>query len=187
MTANPSKPKRHPLPRLWMRIADALRLARRFEIRLEMSLEDALGLIQELEMKMYSKEEVSIGYDINTQIPSEPGAFTIRRIQTANNEEAFLKGHVQEEENMIVTVVSGKVFPSAQVVFLILFAPLLLPVMLLGTIILQTWWAVVGAVLLLVGYLFLFQTLFTAPKSLREKFIHHLQTAASERVTTHDC
>lgn len=39
MTLDLSKPKRHPLPRLWMQLADTLRLAKPFLFRLELDLD----------------------------------------------------------------------------------------------------------------------------------------------------
>jgi hypothetical protein len=193
MTANPSKPKRHPLPRLWMQLADTLRLARRFEIRLEMSAEDALEHIHEIQELGQRDEASSIRYQVKAPIANQPQSFIVRRMRPIKEEEAFLKGSVLGEDNLLISYVSGKVYPSANNLFILAIIPPAFSCLFCvfwinfdSSFIEFEFKGLCGAFATLIAQALQVIHLFRERNALFNAFTHHLQTVASERVTTHD-
>jgi hypothetical protein len=120
MNANLSKPKRHTLPRLWIQVADTLRLARRFTIRLPVSAEEVVTLIQATEDIKFEKEPWLI---VKTHINRDKKPITFGIILTQvykEQRQGYIAGIIREEENLRITTIQGAAYPSANDLFLIL-------------------------------------------------------------------
>jgi hypothetical protein len=175
MTANPSKPKRHPLPRLWMQLlTDTLLVARHFEIRVNMPSQEVIEAIQKIEQIPLTKDKAEV--EPSTDLIK----FIIQRKDDYGKEEAFITGNVKEENNMLLTVVSGTVYPNPMRVYT-LMAHIMLGIPII--IVARGHWLIS---ILLLWYFARIISLVIDSNGLRRSFTDYLQTAASQRVPTHD-
>jgi hypothetical protein len=112
MTANPSKPKRHPLPRLWRRIADTLLLAKSFTLQLPTSVWESFDCIQALAETI--PREPRVKHEVKADGDRLPIKFKIKRTIMGGRLDTvlYMEGLLYQEENFKVTIVTGKAYPS---------------------------------------------------------------------------
>jgi hypothetical protein len=163
-----------------MQVADTLRLARWFEIRIRMSKSEATYAIRGMRNLSYQMRVGDL-YTIDTQIPNQPNTFIVEHLQSLTTQ-VLIKGTLREEENMYLTVITGKVYPSQYhlVGFLIItFAWLAFGLALL-------YYALPIGIFVLLTYLYIPIRLFLHLNQFLKTFTKHLQVTEAER-TIHEC
>jgi hypothetical protein len=172
MNANLSKPKHHNLPRLWMHVADTLRLARRFEVPLNMTLDEVVSIVQSMD-QVVSSEKFTSYTEINTSPKSV--TFTMKWIEHPNKELAYLEGELREEPDLFITTISGKVYPGTAFMLASMMFALTIPVFFI--ILLNTHQT--GAILLIVAIVsaIALVELINTRNQLLDNFKYHLEQA----------